>query len=440
MYFSLVTQLYQMFYAYVLSEKQLEDNSFPKWMQVNAQENYPRLAYIPNFTQQSKNSTEKSAASSDSSRLLTKTCKRCTKNFYLNSKDMSYAAENSECVYHWGKLRSVRVNKCLEQVFPCCSGGANSVGCEEGKHVYDGEYDGHGLGINLTDYVETHEASTPLDLIHSKTSKNVFALDCEMCYTTKGLEVTRVSIVDLNFKTVYESLVKPDAQILDYNTRWSGLTESSLRNCNKKLRDVQADLLKLINKDSILIGHSLDSDFKALKLIHKNVIDTSVVFPHKMGPPFKRALRNLMSEYLQRIIQEDAEGHDSKEDATSCVHLMIWKINEDLKSNKNQPIIGVQNNASLNCYKVNNVLSVGTSQISKSSSVKVNNYNNNNNGQQSASNLLLSQVKAKMAESQYKQKTVSATTSAYSTASFSLANNTTTNNINNNKTTKINYK
>ena len=68
---------------------------------------------------------------------------------------------------------------------------------------------------------------------------------------------------------------------------------------------VQADLIELFNKDTILIGHSLDSDFKALKMIHRNVIDTSVVFPHKMGPPIKRALRNLMFEYLQIIIQED---------------------------------------------------------------------------------------------------------------------------------------
>jgi hypothetical protein len=30
-----------------------------------------------------------------------------------------------------------------------------------------------------------------------------------------------------------------------------------------------------------------------------------------------------------------AEGHDSKEDASACIELMIWKINEDLKLSKN---------------------------------------------------------------------------------------------------------
>lgn len=36
-------------------------------------------------------------------------------------------------------------------------------------------------------------------------------------------------------------------------------------------------------------------------------MDTSVVFPHKMGAPYKRALRNLAAEYLKRIIQDDGK-------------------------------------------------------------------------------------------------------------------------------------
>ncbi|CAF0873432.1 unnamed protein product [Brachionus calyciflorus] len=381
-----VTQLYQMFYQYVLTEKQLEDNSFPKWLD---NQNF-RLAYIPNFNTLNKNSTEKQLTQTQDNfdqKLLTKTCKRCNKNFYLNSHDLSYYHGNSECVFHWGKLRNTRVNKSIEQKFSCCSGGSNSTGCEEGKHVYDGDYDGHGKGTDLKDYVETQAPSSPLELLHSKSSKNILALDCEMCYTTRGLEVTRVSAVDLNCKTVYESLVKPEAEILDYNTRWSGLTEASLKNCTKNLQQVQKELLRLVNKDTILLGHSLDSDFKALKLIHKNVIDTSVVFPHKLGAPFKRALRNLMSDYLQRIIQEDSEGHDSLEDATSCVHLMIWKINDDLRSNKKQPDF-LRNQTPIiqnQMYHNQSVSMVRTSpgKITQTDSI------------------LLNQVKAKISDSQY---------------------------------------
>lgn len=73
------------------------------------------------------------------------------------------------------------------------------------------------------------------------------------------------------------------------------------------LYNVQAVLLSMFNSETILIGHSLDSDFKALKLIHDVVVDTSVLYPHKMGPPKKRALKTLCIENLKRIIQENGK-------------------------------------------------------------------------------------------------------------------------------------
>jgi hypothetical protein len=48
----------------------------------------------------------------------------------------------------------------------------------------------------------------------------VYALDCEMCYTTVGLELARVTVIDRDLNTAYESLVKPENPIIDYNTRY----------------------------------------------------------------------------------------------------------------------------------------------------------------------------------------------------------------------------
>ena len=81
------------------------------------------------------------------------------------------------------------------------------------------------------------------------------------------------------------------------------------------LRDVQATLLTMFSSKTILVGHSLESDFKALKLIHDTVIDTSVMFPHRNGYPQKRALRNLCSEYLRKIIQNDG----NKKKLKNCI-------------------------------------------------------------------------------------------------------------------------
>jgi hypothetical protein len=45
-----------------------------------------------------------------------------------------------------------------------------------------------------------------------------------------------------------------------------------------------------------------------LQMIHSTVVDTSVVFPHKMGPPKKRALKTLCREHLNKIIQENGKS------------------------------------------------------------------------------------------------------------------------------------
>lgn len=45
----------------------------------------------------------------------------------------------------------------------------------------------------------------------------------------------------------------------------------------------------------------------APQLIHSTVVDTAIVFPHRLGLPYKRALRNLMADHLKRIIQDNGE-------------------------------------------------------------------------------------------------------------------------------------
>lgn len=43
----------------------------------------------------------------------------------------------------------------------------------------------------------------------------------------------------------------------------------------------------MLTKDSILVGHSLENDLHAMKLIHERVIDTSVLYARKNGSKMK---------------------------------------------------------------------------------------------------------------------------------------------------------
>ncbi len=64
---------------------------------------------------------------------------------------------------------------------------------------------------------------TPYNSEPSTRKKTVIGLDCEMCLTEQGSEVTRVTLVDFQGNTLYDELVKPENAIIDYLTMYSPL-------------------------------------------------------------------------------------------------------------------------------------------------------------------------------------------------------------------------
>lgn len=39
------------------------------------------------------------------------------------------------------------------------------------------------------------------------------------CYTVRGLELSRVTVINSDLQVVYDAFVKPDSEVIDYNTR-----------------------------------------------------------------------------------------------------------------------------------------------------------------------------------------------------------------------------
>ncbi|KAK5467617.1 hypothetical protein LTS15_000590 [Exophiala xenobiotica] len=154
-----------------------------------------------------------------------------------------------------------------------------------------------------------------------------FALDCEMVLTNDDkYSLARISLVDWSGSTVLDSYVKPSLPIKNYFTQYSGITPSHLENITTSLSDIQSRLLSILGSDSILLGHSLESDLNALKLTHPFIVDTSIIYPHPRGLPLRSSLKFLANRYLKREIQKGgADGHDSVEDARAVLDLVKLK-------------------------------------------------------------------------------------------------------------------
>ncbi|XP_039906396.1 RNA exonuclease 1 homolog isoform X1 [Simochromis diagramma] len=251
---------------------------------------------------------------------LKRICCRCGATYSVSQSGKHIRKE--ECNYHYGKGVENRVPGGVETRYSCCQGVMGAPGCQVFKlHVHD--------ALSLDGFVSTSSRG-PSD----RSCPGVYSLDCEMCYTVHGLELSRVTVVNSSLEVVYDTFVKPENEVIDYNTRFSGVSEEDVKGHHASLRDVQETLLSFINADTILVGHCLETDLCLLKLLHGMVVDTSVVFPHRLGPPHKLTLNKLTAEYLRRIIQESVCGHDTAEDATACMELMLWKVKEDGKLKK----------------------------------------------------------------------------------------------------------
>ena len=301
--------LYDVLEKYVMSSEKLKEHGYPL-----PDPKDPKKAVIPIDSRVLNDFKSKS-----------RVCSRCLKTFYV--KDNGAPIKKEACVYHSGRLWTSKVHGSIVKQYSCCKNDPSSLGCCcADSHIVDGS----GHPDYLTGFVSSKKSI-------SKKEKKMFALDCEMCNTSIGMELTRITVVDTKCRTVFDSLVKPKNPILDYNTKFSGIKEGDLEGVTRDLQSVQRKLLRMIDSETILIGHSLESDFKALKLFHPKVIDTTDVFPHRKGLPLKRALRTIVAEVMLKIIQDDdVKGHDSTEDAISCMKLMLNKASFELNKRKNK--------------------------------------------------------------------------------------------------------
>lgn len=277
-------------------------------------------------------------------------CARCQTRFQVfpgRRANDGALTTGGRCVHHFGKiLRHTNSYTCCSQVV-----GA-STGCvADDTHVFKIS-DAKRLALAMQ-FMETPANKSP-------RCKHALNLDCEMSYTTLGLEMVRMTATAWpSGRKIIDVLVRPLGEILDFNTRFSGVTAQDFMVAepfNHKasatppnVADSDDDVpkpLKIVGSPSEarellfahitpstpLVGHALNNDLNVLRIIHTSVVDTAILYPHHEGPPKRNGLKVLAATMLGREIQMSTDkGHDSKEDANAAGDLVRFKIEKELK-------------------------------------------------------------------------------------------------------------
>ena len=290
-------------------------------------------------------------------------CDRCKTRFQVfpGRREDGTLTSGGHCTYHPAKpRRPVPKNKAdkvsKEPIFTCCNENVGmSPGCAMApSHVFKVS-DPKRLAL-IMPFEET-----PVNA-QAAANQSAICFDCEMAYTTLGLELIRLTATSWpNGDELVDFLVRPTGEILDLNSQFSGVWPSDFANASPYNHDAtkvpttskdgelapptlpvvespmaaRALLFSHLTSSTPLIGHALDNDLNATRIIHPSIIDTVLLYPHPRGLPIRFGLKVLMKQHLNRDIQMGgAQGHDSKEDARAAGDLVRLRVAEMWKRMK----------------------------------------------------------------------------------------------------------
>ncbi|KAK6223927.1 hypothetical protein LQW54_000071 [Pestalotiopsis sp. IQ-011] len=174
----------------------------------------------------------------------------------------------------------------------------------------------------------------------------VLALDCEMVgvavgrnsYNRERSELAQLCVVDvLTGNLVFDLLVLPAERVVNWRKRFSGLSYPAMmaaRDQGRLLRSwkaARAELLRFMDTNTIIIGHSIQNDLHMLRLAHSNIIDTSIqtaeaVFGDKERFDRIWGLKDLAKALPEITIQTGRQGHDCREDTLATREIALWCV------------------------------------------------------------------------------------------------------------------
>jgi hypothetical protein len=278
-------------------------------------------------------------------------CDRCGGRFQVfpGRREDGLLASGGPCTYHYAKpfrparQRTDHIVGQKDAYYPCCNETVGtSTGCTKSDwHVF-----------KVTD--PKRLASL---LQFEKTPHQPDKGFLPPGYTTRGLELIRLTAISWPAgEKLVDVLVRPIGEILDLNSRFSGIRPEQFANAPRygaarqdgessdptalEIVDSPSEARSLLfahlQPETPLIAHAIENDLNACRIVHPTIVDTALLYPHPAGLPIKFGLRMLTKKYLDRAIQVGGgtQGHDSLEDAKATGDLVRLKVGETWKALK----------------------------------------------------------------------------------------------------------
>lgn len=282
-------------------------------------------------------------------------CDRCTARFQVfpgRNIETGELASGGKCTHHSGRQylpeRQRGDTTHIPKKYRCCEEDVGeSLGCTVGQNHVWKTSDPDRLAL-LWNFV-----STPAN----ETCKHkAVAFDCEMGYTVHGMELLRLTAISWpDGAEILDVLVQPFGEVLDLNSKYSGVFPEDMARAvpwsadwkapsqqqgERKVLAIVASpkaardlFFSFISPETVLVGHGLENDLNAMRMIHSKIVDTVLLYPHRRGLPIRMGLKALMKTQLNKRIQVDTgEGHDSAEDARAAGDLVRLKVQKEWAS------------------------------------------------------------------------------------------------------------
>lgn len=154
-------------------------------------------------------------------------------------------------------------------------------------------------------------------------------------------EAIQLCVADyITGEILLDRLILPKQKITQMTTFIHGISRFMLNNAVANgqalhgWEEARAELWKIIDSETILVGHALQNDLKVLRMIHTRVVDSEILAGNA-SESGGNGLKTLCQEWLGVQIRKKKKGaHNCMEDVLATREVVLWCLRERELFNK----------------------------------------------------------------------------------------------------------